>query len=167
MVVPAWLGWARGELGVREIAGPSHEARIVRYWDLGNVALNVSDDETPWCAAFVAAALESVGYRSSRSGRARSYEPGINFAKCDERLGAIVVLSSTRGPASGHVGFLEGVSKDGSMLYLLGGNQGNAVRVAPFKRSTLLHLLWPATAPDHDRYPMAPVMQGGKPVSDG
>lgn len=165
MLTPAWLTWARAREGLREIVGDKHNPAVVALWRLGKVALDVSDDEVPWCAAFVGAALEEAGYRGTRSGLARSYEANKKlFVDCDERLGAIVVLSSSAGPTSGHVGFLEG--QDGRHLMVRGGNQGNKVCVAPFPRSRLLRLCWPSSAPSADKYPLAPDGAGGSAVSD-
>jgi uncharacterized protein (TIGR02594 family) len=131
VVIPPWLDWARREVGVTELVGLRHNPRVVEYWPLGRVALNVSDDETPWCAAFVAAALEQSGQRSTRSGLARSYATSPHMTAIGgPRLGAICVLSSSRGPTSGHVGFV--VAADADRVWLVGGNQNNAVNVAAF-----------------------------------
>lgn len=156
MIVPAWLTWARAEVGTTEIVGPKHEQRVLEYWDIGKVPLDVNDDETPWCAAFACAAIEATAhnrYRSPRTARARGFEPGPHTKVCDNVVGAIVVLSSDRGAASGHVGFLESVSKD--RVLLLGGNQGNRVCVASFPLERVVAVVWPAGAPDHTRYPLA------------
>lgn len=165
MLIPPWLTWARGEIGVREIAGPNHQARIVRYWSLGEVPLDVNDDETPWCAAFACAALEQAGIRSPRTPRARGFSSGATLVPCDQRLGAIIVLSSDRGAASGHVGFLTGVGN--GRVILLGGNQGNRVCEAPFDASRIVATVWPAQGGDFRRYPMAPrASAAGATVSD-
>lgn len=154
MIVPAWLTWARAEVGTTEIVGPKHEDRVLEYWRIGQVPLDVNDDETPWCAAFACAAIEAAGYRSPRTPRARGFEPGKFSQVCDNVVGAIVVLSSDRGGASGHVGFLESVSKD--RVHLLGGNQGNRVCVASFPLARVVSVVWPVGAPEHTRYPLAP-----------
>ena len=166
MIVPPWLTWARGQIGVREIAGTKHNPGVVSYWKQGNVPLSVTDDETPWCAAFACAALEMSGTRSPRTPRARGFASGATLVPCDARLGAIVVLSSDRGPASGHVGFLTGVAP--GKLILLGGNQGNMVKEAPFSTSKLVAMVWPISGGDWRHYPMAPQTNviGGE-VSDG
>lgn len=65
MIVPAWLTWARAEVGTAEIVGPKHEQRVLEYWDTGKVPLDVNDDETPWCAAFACAAIEACSWRFS------------------------------------------------------------------------------------------------------
>lgn len=162
---PPWYTWALSRIGVREIVGPEHNGTVVNFWKLGDVALEVKDDETPWCAAFANAALVQTGYVGTRSGRARSFTAdGRRFVGCDRRLGAIVVLSSSRGPASGHVGFLAGT--EAGKVHLLGGNQGNQVCIAPFPESKVIATLWPANLPFAE-YDMAPHMAGGKPVTDG
>lgn len=155
MIVPAWLTWARSQIGTREIVGPKHEDRVLEYWRIGHVPLDVNDDETPWCAAFVAAALESTGYESTRNGRARSYAESAKFLTCDMRLGAVVCLSSSAGPANGHVGFLEGISD--THVALCGGNQSNAVSVAQFPKNRIVRVCWPHRAPSATSYPLAPV----------
>ena len=166
MIVPSWYQWARHEIGTREIPGPDHEKRVLEYWALGKVPLDVRDDEVPWCAAFVNAALESSGLPGSRSGRARSFYVGHDFVPSDARTGAIVVLSSDRGVASGHVGFLSGVGS--GRLVLLGGNQGNRVCEAPFDAKKLIVMLWPRIAPPFHHYPKAATVDAnGRLVSDG
>jgi uncharacterized protein (TIGR02594 family) len=136
---PPWLAAAWRELGQKEIAGGADNARIVGYFrEAGHAA--IKDDETAWCAAFLGAMLERVGRRSTRSLRARSYVTwgtGIETP----RLGAVAVLTRGSDPALGHVGFVVGETDDA--LYLLGGNQSNAVTVQAFSRSRLLALRWP------------------------
>lgn len=165
MIVPPWLTWARGQIGTREIVGPKHNQVVVGYWKQGKVPLDVNDDDVPWCAAFACAALEMAGVRSPRTPRARGFASGPTIVPCGARLGAIVVLSSSRGPASGHVGFLTGVAP--GQLILLGGNQGNKVCEAPFSASQLVALVWPTAGGDWRNYPKAPTtaVVGGK-VSD-
>lgn len=134
---PAWLRVARAELGVREIAGAADNPRIVEYHQA--TTLRASDDETPWCAAFVNWCLAQCGVARTRSAMARSF---IDFGQhVHPRLGAIIVLK--RGaPPSGHVGFY--VGGDDKNLRLLGGNQGNRVSIAEFPWSQMLDSRWPA-----------------------
>ena len=172
MLNPSWLTWARAEVGTKEIVGDQDNPRIVEYWTLGKVPLDVNDDETPWCAAFACAALEESGIRSPRTPRARGFlekeanAKALTMAQIAEcRLGAIIVLSSNRGAASGHVGILTGVTK--THVILLGGNQGNRVCEAPFPRNKIVGIMWPYTALAHRNYPLAPeVANTSKEVSD-
>ncbi|MBS0233732.1 MAG: TIGR02594 family protein [Proteobacteria bacterium] len=136
---PAWLQAAWAEFGVREIAGKENAPEILRYFrDAGDE--NPETDETPWCAAFLGAMLKRAGMSGTGSLLARSYlDWGI---KLDEpRIGAVAVLSRGDDPTTGHVGFVLGDA--GEKLYLLGGNQGDAVAVAGFEKARLLGLRWP------------------------
>jgi uncharacterized protein (TIGR02594 family) len=136
---PAWLAAAWAELGVREIPGDANAPEILRYFrDAGDD--NVETEATPWCAAFVGAMLKHAGLQGTGSLLARSYlDWGV--ALIEGRPGAIAVLSRSDDPTTGHVGFILGETTD--KLYLLGGNQGDAVAVASFEKSRLLGFRWP------------------------
>lgn len=137
---PPWLAEAWREYGQREIAGTRHNARITSFFkELGHEQF--ASDETAWCAAFLGACLERAEYPSTRSLMARSYASYGKGSKT-ESIGAVAVLSRGSNPALGHVGFLLGWSEE--QLWLLGGNQSNAVTVAPFARDRLVALRWPS-----------------------
>ncbi len=139
---PAWLAEAWRELGQTEIAGAQHNRRITAFFkELGHEAH--ARDEVAWCAAFVGACLERSGLSSTRSLMARSY---ANFGEPveKEQVGALVVLSRGKNPVFGHVGFLVGWSKD--RLWLLGGNQSDAVSVEGYGRDRLVAFRWPTAS---------------------
>jgi uncharacterized protein (TIGR02594 family) len=137
---PVWLRRAKQEIGVKEIPGPKHSARVLSYWELSKLAFR--DDETPWCAGFVGAMLEDVGIKSTRSGMARSYSTWGQ--PCGPIPGAIVVYwRGSKTGASGHVGFVVGKDKAGNIM-TLGGNQGDAVTIAPFSPVRVLGYRWPS-----------------------
>lgn len=118
---PHWMTIARDELGVTEVPGRDHNARIIEYHSV--TTLRATDDETPWCSSYVSWVLEQAGVRSTRSAASRSY---LKWGREIEHPipGCIVVLR--RGaPPSGHVGFY--VRSDGNRIVLLGGNQSNRV----------------------------------------
>jgi uncharacterized protein (TIGR02594 family) len=135
---PPWLKAGRGYVGTKEIVGPKHNPAVVDLWKKAQVP-GVNDDETPWCAAFVSAVLEESGVRSARTGWARGY---LAWGKRvgAAAVGAIVVFE--RGPNAGHVGFVVGQDQAGRLL-VLGGNQSNAVTIAPFDRGRVLGFRWP------------------------
>jgi uncharacterized protein (TIGR02594 family) len=121
------------ELGQSELAGSAHNPRIVAMFDeLGHPN---QSDETAWCAAFVGACLERGGIASTRSLSARSY---LEWGASTEEpgAGAIVVLARGSDPALGHVGFLVGATD--TSVFILGGNQSDAVTVAGFERERVL-----------------------------
>lgn len=162
MIIPSWLSFARRLIGTKEKIGPEHNPVVLKFWETAQIKFRVVDDETPWCAAFVGAMLFSVGYPGTCSGMARSYSNSNLFIKIPDEspipIGAIAVFSSpSRGKTAGHVGFVEGQTP--THLLILGGNQGNSVSVAPFPRSNLIGLFWPAKAPNHNKMPEAPYSQ--------
>jgi hypothetical protein len=57
-----------------------------------------------------------------------------------------VVLERGNDPLSGHVGFFRQMSADGSKVYVLGGNQGDAVSIAAFPANKVLGYRWPPNA---------------------
>lgn len=139
---PRWLAEAWAEFGVREIAGPASEARILAlYRDAGHGP--VRSDDVPWCAAFVGACLKRAGLPHTGSLMARSYARWGEAAE-GHRIGAVAVLTRGADPALGHVGFLMG--RTGSKIFILGGNQNNSVSVAAFDASRLIALRWPVEA---------------------
>ncbi len=133
---PPWIDWALRELGrnVVEIPGPRHNARVLYYF--GFTRYHAKADEIAWCSAFVCAALENAGVRSSRSARASSYrEWGI---PCELKDGAVCFFPPADPDAggSGHVGFYW-------RGQLLGGNQRNRVSLADRDFTTVAAIRWP------------------------
>ena len=139
MTEPPWLTKAREYIGTTEIVGKKHNPKVVDLWKKAKVATPVTDDETPWCAAFVSAALEEAGFTSAQTGWARAYLEWDQPIK-EPKVGAIVVFS--RGKGFGHVGFVVGVDKNGNLM-VLGGNQENAVNIKSFATSRVLGYRWP------------------------
>ena len=146
MAGPSWIVYAARFIGTKEIKGVLHSSQILKWWRL--IRAPFTDDETPWCAAFVGGVLEEMGIRSTRSAAARSYlKWGVKLDK--PTVGAIVVLWRGRpdGPF-GHVGFVVGKDARGNIM-VLGGNQADAVNVKPFDPSRVLSYHWPTGFPIH------------------
>jgi len=79
---------------------------------------------------------------------------------CEPQLGAVMVYwRGTKDGISGHVAFCAGESD--SSYYNLGGNQSNAVTVAPIEKERLLGARWPRTVPIPHHLVM-PELVGGK-----
>ena len=137
---PFWLSKARSYIGEHEIAGRKHNPLILQWWI--KIRAPFTDDETPWCAAFVGGVLESIGIKSSRSAAARSYlKWGTRLAK--PAVGCIAVLwRLTPSSSTGHVGFVVGKDKSNNLL-ILGGNQGNMVNIKHFPTRRVLSYRWP------------------------
>lgn len=142
MEQPAWLAAAWAEFGVKEVAGAASARAITTYFAEAGHA-DITDDATPWCAAFAGAMLKRAGLTPSGSLMARSYLKW-GSALDAPRLGAIAVLSRGTSPSTGHVGFYLGAADD--RVFLLGGNQSDAVTVEDFKASRVLGFRWPSEA---------------------
>lgn len=143
--VPPWLTIARGYIGVREYSperpGPLGELSnpTIEEWQR-EAGIRRPDDEVPWCAAFVTHVMLKAGYEY-RTSSARAWG---RFGKplAEPRPGAIAVLwrESPTSP-HGHVGFYD--HEDARGIWLLGGNQQNAVIVRPYPRARLVGYRWP------------------------
>lgn len=133
---PPWLKLAYEQMGTREAAGAANSPAVLGYFtDAAHP--EIRQDSVPWCAAFVGAMLKRAGLKPSGSLMARSYlEWGEPLDA--PRIGCVVVLKRGVAP-SGHVGFYVGGS-----VKILGGNQGDAVSIATFRRDSVLGFRWPA-----------------------
>lgn len=160
MTEPVWLGVARKYVGQREIVGSPSNPLIVRWW--AAIRAPFTDDATPWCAAYVGGVLEECGIRSSRSAAARSYlKWGVPLNGA--ALGAIVVYE--RGPRFGHVGFVVGITNVGNIM-TLGGNQSDAVTIAPFSVGRVLGYRWPVNHPlPRTGFATLPLIASNQPLS--
>ena len=128
---------AEGYLGLQEFPGARHNERIVQMFAETGPGW-VDDDDTPWCAAFVGSVLAQTGMQGTGQLNARSYlEWGEAVDLTRAKRGDIVVFwRVSRDGWQGHVGFYHGI--DGNNILVLGGNQGNAVSVAPYSADRLL-----------------------------
>lgn len=139
-----WLDKAKTYLGLSEVPGKKHNSKILEWWQAIHAIF--TDDETPWCAAFVGGVLEECGIKSSRSAAARSYlDWGNKIA--GPAVGCVVVFwRKFLGSGSGHVGFVVGKDAFGNLL-VLGGNQGDKVSILPFNPKRVLDYRWPNGQP--------------------
>lgn len=136
---PVWMSIARAELGVRETPGKRSTPRVQTYFG-ATVAGDKTNDDVPWCSAFVNWVMAQAGFRGTRRLAARSWEHwGV---ASPARTGAIVVLwRESPESTKGHVGFL--VSEAADTVTLLGGNQSNMVSIRTFPKVRVLTMRWP------------------------
>jgi uncharacterized protein (TIGR02594 family) len=134
---PRWLQEARRDIGVREFPGKA-DSPVIRKWLLDLKAW-WTDDATPWCGVAVAHWMLRAGIDRPRHWyRALAWADwGIQLIR--PALGAVVVYGRRGG---GHVGLVVGVDQRGNIL-TLGGNQNDAVSIAPFDRSRVVAYRWP------------------------
>ncbi len=136
-----WFDIALREMatGVDEMRGAADNPRIVEYHQ--TTTLKATDDETPWCSSFVNWCMIKSGNRGTNSAAARSW---LKWGKelSEPRRGCVVVFSRPPSPTSGHVAFFDHVA--GGRIFVLGGNQGNAVNITSYPYERLLGYRWPA-----------------------
>lgn len=132
-----WVVEAMKDLGVREIKGSQHNSEVLQMWKDAKLS-GIKNDEIPWCAGAMCAWLERAGIRSPRADSARSF---VTWGKgLDEpEYGCIVVFTRNGG---GHVGIAVGQDSKGNLL-ILGGNQGDMVKVSAFKRDRVSAYRYP------------------------
>jgi uncharacterized protein (TIGR02594 family) len=141
---PAWLRLGLSTLGTKELPGKQTNPLILRWWT--KIRAPFTDDETPWCAAFVGGLLEDCGLVSTRSAAARSYQKWGQPLD-GAAVGAIAVFwRGSPQAATGHVGIVVGRDQNNSIM-ILGGNQGDCVSIKPFFGSRLLGYRWPLGVP--------------------
>lgn len=128
-----WMktAWEEVNRGVKEVAGSNSNSRIVE--DYFKAAKFWGEDDSgaanAWCASFTAFIMQQNGYQPPKNAyRAKAW---MNFGRKAKipTYGSICVKSRSGG---GHVGFSVGRDFSGKKLYLLGGNQSDAVNVREY-----------------------------------
>ena len=138
--MPNWLRVAYGELGVREIRGSEHSARVLEYHASTRQHLRTDDNDSPWCSSFVNWCISQAGLTGTNSAGSQSWlRWGTRIAT--PVYGCIGIIS--HGDGHGHVGFIVGRSRH--RLIMLGGNQNNAVRLSPKNESEIARFVIPST----------------------
>lgn len=141
---PAWLRAARAKLGTREAPGKANSPTIMGWIKrLGTKVLGtiVNDDATPWCGTFVAVCMIEAGLPAAPIAvRAKAWATwGLPVTP---RLGCVLVFAREGG---GHVGLY--VGEDANRFYVLGGNQGDKVSIAPIAKDRMIASRWPMGVP--------------------
>lgn len=132
------------EYGQKEIVGRIDNPRILEYFDESGFDGSRLKDETAWCSAFVNWCCKKAGKPYTRKLNATSW---LNVGRTVDapELGDVVVfwrgkykgdtISGTN-LMKGHVAFF--VRETNNYIYVLGGNQGNQVKISAYHKSRLL-----------------------------
>ena len=103
----------------------------------------VKTDETAWCAAFVNYVLKTARFPYTGKLNARSFIELGEAVSTPKPLGSSnefvdLVIFWRSSPASwkGHVGFF--IKERENLIYTLGGNQSNQVKISAYDRGRLL-----------------------------
>lgn len=160
MSEPRWIAEARKDIGLKEGAGAADNPRVVQmYRDAG--CDWAKHDAIPWCAAAMGAWLRRAGLPNTKSLLAKSYATyGQKLA--GPVVGAIGVMNRVGG---GHVGIV--VGSGNGLVTMLGGNQGDAVKIASFARSGFIAFRWPpgVPVPSAAAAPRVPAPKGRRKLS--
>lgn len=143
---PSWLATARSYIGEREVPGPTSGAWQQKmwlqlkggrwYWE----HFGGDDSSAPWCGAFMGKVFDDCRMPyATRWASARGWLDW-GFPIPEPVVGCVTVLE--RGPRSGHVMFTVGRDPRGYLMGL-GGNQRDAVTIAPFAPTRVLGHRWP------------------------
>lgn len=146
MAAPAWLTVARALIGTREVPGAGNSPVIMKMAaGLGAKLLGIAygGDHVPWCGLFAAHCVNSVGLKPPPIA-ARASAWATWGAAISPRVGAVLVFQREGG---GHVGFYE--AEDATHFQVLGGNQGDAVKLMWIEKSRLVKggCRWPVGWP--------------------
>jgi uncharacterized protein (TIGR02594 family) len=140
MQPPLWLTIAENELGVTEIPGPKSNNRILEYHK--STTLKATNDDIPWCSAFVNWVMQKAKIPGTLSAAARSWLSwGVGLNNTYPAFGAVVILRRGNNPAQGHVGFYVGNTTP-ETVRVLGGNQGDKVSIINYKKEHVLGYRW-------------------------
>lgn len=141
MTDPTWLTRARDDIGQRETLGPNDSPRIRAV--LRRLGLEWLAGQ-PWCGSIMADWMLDCGYQPPPAAyRAKSWATWGQPLTVPV-LGCVAVFGRDGG---GHVGLVVGRDARGRLM-VLGGNQANAVTIAPFDPSRVLAYRWPSGAID-------------------
>ena len=145
--VAPWMKTAMNAIGQKEIPGPKNNPRVMEYHEAaGSYSTGDSGKYDAWCAGFVSWVMKKHGFTPPQKAmRALSWR---DFGKSVTKpiFGAIGIKERRGG---GHVSFVVGQSRDGMLLYMLGGNQNNEVNVSQYKRSDWIKFVIPSNYDDH------------------
>lgn len=144
----AWIAEARKHIGLREIKGSKHNPTILSWLD--NLKAWWSEDESAWCATYVAHCLSEVGIAYPKHWyRALDY---LNYGtKLIRPAYGCVAVKQRKG--GGHVCFVVGQTKEGKLV-CLGGNQNDMVCFALYDKEDFDAFMWygKTSNPAKERY---------------
>ena len=151
-----WIDEGRKVYGLHEVK----DNAALRKWLISDNKTLGDPAALPWCGDFVETCIKRalpaepfVGAMAVNPYWARNW---VTFGEaCEPSYGCIVVFE--RGPSSGHVGFA--IGQDATHFFVLGGNQGDRVGIAPIAKDRLLASRWPMTWPN-DPGPLPAMVMG-------
>lgn len=144
---PLWLEAGLKLLGIKEAPGTKNNPVIIDWAkdEGGAVAKSYTQDSIPWCALFANHCLTKAGLKGTETLWALDFAgkwPAVKLA--GPAVGAFAPMLRNGG---GHIMIVVGRDQHGNIMGL-GGNQSDAVTIAPFAMSRLNKgFWWPAGVP--------------------
>lgn len=126
---------ALGYYNTRAIPGDGHAEEVLRMFREAGHA-EIKNDEVPWCSAFMNAVAWECGLPMTRSLMARSWLKVGTIVTKPEVGDVCILWRGSKEGIFGHVGIF--IREENGIIWLLGGNQGNHVSIAPFSTANLL-----------------------------
>jgi uncharacterized protein (TIGR02594 family) len=123
------IAWEENAKNVKEIPGSKANPNIIMYHKSTG---GFKSDEIPWCSSFVNYSMTQGGNKGTNSASALSWRSWGQGSTVPLNGSVAVIIW---GGGKGHVGFV--VGKRGAYVALLGGNQGDRIKVALFKASII------------------------------
>jgi len=138
---PLWLEAGIKLLGTKEGAGSADNKEIINWAkeEGGSIEAAYTHDSIPWCALFANHILTKVGLKGTGTLWALDFAgkwPAIRLA--GPAVGAFAPMKRNGG---GHIMVVVGKDQVGNIMGL-GGNQSDAVTIAPFAVSRLNQGFW-------------------------
>ncbi|MGB1308744.1 MAG: TIGR02594 family protein [Oceanihabitans sp.] len=127
---------AFGELGQKEISGPTHNERILEYQQM--TGLNFGNDEVAWCSIFANWVALQANLEMSNKANARSWLQVGKKTNWPQPGDIVVFWRDSISSWKGHVGFFIGYTKSGKSIYCIGGNQDDEVNIKTFPLDKIL-----------------------------
>ena len=117
-------------VGIKEAAGAASNPMILAMLRLDDPS--IPSEDVPWCSAWVNWVAWLLRLPRSKSLAARSWlAVGTPITLAEARPGFdVVVLKRGANVQAGHVGWFSAIG--GAHVWILGGNQGDAVSLAAF-----------------------------------
>lgn len=124
------------EYGIKEVSGSKDNPEVLKYFDEVGFDGKALKDETAWCSAFVNYCCKKAGKEYSGRLNARSWMTVGKQVEIPQRGDIVIFWRESKDSWKGHVGFY--VTERKGWIYVLGGNQGNMVKVSAYPKSRLL-----------------------------
>lgn len=164
---PLWVEAGLKLLGTHEGVGSADNKAIIDWAkdEGGDISKEYTHDSIPWCALFANHILTKVGLKGTETLWALDFAgkwPAIRLA--GPAVGAFAPMKRTGG---GHITIIVGKDQNGNVMGL-GGNQSDAVTIAPFATSRLNQGFWwpkDATLPTHIGLNSLPIVKSNGQIS--